>query len=293
MKLPYWFRQELPDSEKIKKISSLLDNLNLHTVCHKAQCPNIGSCFKENNVTFMILGDRCTRNCRFCAVQKARGETLAVDFFEPLHIAWAVFVLGLDYVVITSVSRDDLVDGGASQFVKTIEEIQKLSAQTKIELLIPDFKSERLSFKAICKARPQIIGHNLETVSRFYKDIRPQANYKRSLELLSWIKEIDYSIYTKSSILLGLGESFKEVKEAMVDLRSVNCDILTLGQYLQPSKSYFPVEEYIALERFEEYKRLGLELGFKVVTSGPLVRSSYKAADTFKELQGAVETCTT
>jgi lipoic acid synthetase len=291
MNLPYWFRQKFPDTKNIKKILGLFSTLNLNTVCEEAHCPNIDTCFKNKSVSFMILGDRCSRGCRFCAVKKAYDKNLSVDYLEPHNIAQLVITLGLNYVVITSVTRDDLVDGGAGQFVRTTEEIRKISASVMIELLIPDFEGKISSLEAVCKAKPDVIGHNLETVPRIYKDIKPLANYSRSLELLRHVKEIDRSIYTKSSLLLGLGESLDEVEEVIYDLRSVGCDILTLGQYLAPSQDHFPVKEYLNLERFEDYRRIGLTLGFKAVSSGPLIRSSSRAEELFRRAKGVAERC--
>jgi len=279
--LPHWLKKDIPKVNLIKQRSSLLRKYNLHSVCVSAHCPNTGECFSKNALTFMILGNICTRNCRFCAVEK--GEPLALDIKEPENIACTVKDLNLDYVVITSVTRDDLSDSGALQFARTIRKIRENNPDAKIEVLIPDFKGNEESLKILAEANPNVIGHNLETVSRLYEKARPTADYDRSLKLLKTIKELDSFIFTKSAILLGMGENKEEVIQTMKDLRKVNCDILTVGQYLSPSENHLEVKEYISPEKFAEYKDIGLSLGFKAVSSGPFVRSSYKADEVLAE----------
>jgi len=277
MALPSWLKKRAPRQETIRKMQDLFRSLSLHTVCEEARCPNIGECFARRTATFMILGDRCTRNCRFCAVKK--GSPLPLDPEEPKNAAKAVKKLGLRYVVITSVTRDDLEDGGAGQFAKTIRKIKRLNGgEIKVEVLIPDFKGSLSSLKTVMEAKPDVLNHNLETVSRLYPDVRPLANYERSLKVLKQVKELNPSVYTKSGLMVGLGETFEEVIETMRDLRKVGCDMLTIGQYLRPSPEHLEVKEYIRPEKFQEYERVGKSLGFLSVVSGPFVRSSYRAA---------------
>ena len=276
IKLPTWFRQEIPN-ETTQELTQLLTKSCVHTVCQQARCPNINHCFKNKRFTFMILGDTCTRNCRFCAVTKSANKNLALDEDEPYRISQLVKRLDLDYVVITSVTRDDLVDGGAAIFAKTIELIHKINEDIKVEVLIPDFRGKIQSIESVLNAAPFVVAHNIETVKRLYPDLRPQADYELSLGILRKIKELKPRILTKSSLMLGLGETEKEVIAAMRDLRSNRCDILTLGQYLVPSPEHYPIKEFISIEQFKEYKDIGMALGFKFVLSGPLVRSSYHA----------------
>lgn len=282
-RLPYWFRQNYRDLSLVKEMVLFFKDLKINTVCENARCPNIGRCFKENSFTFMILGDTCTRNCSFCAVKK-RNSNLELDLLEPLRIAKTVSLLNLDYVVITSVTRDDLPDGGIDVFIKTVEAIRHTSPQTIIELLVPDFKGNFESLKRLIRVKPSIIGHNLETVPRLYREVRPQASYEKSLELLKRIKKLEDQIYTKSSLMLGLGEEKDEVLDVMEDLIKVGCDILVLGQYLAPSKRHLSVKRFIQIEEFEELRETGLSLGFKAISSGPLVRSSYQARKIYSEL---------
>jgi len=259
MALPEWLKKRAPKEELLQEMRELLRSLSLHTVCEEARCPNIGECFARKTATFMILGDRCTRNCRFCAVKK--GNPLPLDPQEPENIAKAVNKLRLKYVVITSVTRDDLNEGGANQFAKTIREIKKLNKEVKIEVLIPDFKGSLPSLKKVIEAEPFVLNHNLETVSHLYSEVRPQANYKRSLK----------------------GETFDEIVKVMKDLRKVKCEILTIGQYLRPSIKHLPVKEYIRPEEFQEYKKIGKSLGFLSIISGPFVRSSYRAGEIWEK----------
>jgi len=278
-----WLKQEIPDTVILKR-ERILSGFGIHTVCQEAKCPNISYCFKRLEFTFLVLGDVCSRRCRFCAVKKSSHGNLELDLEEPLRIAKAVKELGLEYVVITSVSRDDLYDGGAEIFARTIRLIRKIGCDIKVEVLIPDFKGKTSSLKCVLDASPCVVAHNIETVERLYKYLRPQADYRLSLDVLSKIKEIQPLLITKSSLMLGLGEREAEVVETMKELRSRQCDILTLGQYLAPSINHYPVEEYISPEQFHRYRNLGLDLGFKSVLSGPLVRSSYKAAEVYSEL---------
>jgi len=282
-RLPSWFKQELPD-DKALRMSNLLLEFCVNTVCREAKCPNQSYCFKNKKVTFMILGDSCTRNCRFCNVNKSTDARLSVDNDEPMRISEAVRILGLDYVVITSVTRDDLSDGGASIFAKTIELIRKVNKDTKVETLIPDFGGRISSLRLLLDAEPDVVAHNIETVRRISGDLRPLSAYQLSLDILKRIKEIKPRLYTKSSLMLGLGETGAEIIEAMRDLRLSFCDSLTLGQYLAPSISHYPVKEFVSIEQFQKYRDIGLSLGFKAVLSGPLVRSSYKAEEVHKEL---------
>lgn len=280
-----WFRQELP-SDKALGIRHLFIEFGLHTVCQEARCPNITTCFKNGKCAFMILGNTCTRSCKFCAVNKSTGQILSLDMDEPTRISEAVKRLNLNYVVITSVTRDDLADGGAGIFTRTISVIRDIP-DVKIEVLIPDFRGKIPSLKSVVDARPDVIAHNIETVKRLYPDLRPQASYELSLGILSKIKELAPDIITKSSLMLGLGEKEGEVIDTMKGLKAGRCDILTLGQYLAPSIKHYPVKEFIGLEKFQEYKDTGLELGFKAVLSGPGVRSSYGAEDLYHEFSYA------
>jgi len=282
-RLPSWFKQDLPDMQKIGKMKQLFRRSSLHTVCESARCPNMGKCWGEGVATFMILGDICTRACRFCAV--STGRPAEVDYEEPENVALAVKNLNLRYVVVTSVARDDLIDEGAQQFVRTIAEIRKLMPQTKIEILIPDFSNKLKSLTAVVDAKPEVISHNIETVRRLSPRVRPQADYDRTLEVLRTVKKLDSAVFVKSSIMLGLGETFSEVVETMSDLFIRGCEILTIGQYLAPTemKRHLKVERFILPEEFKEYREVGLSMGFKHVMSGPLVRSSYLAEEGYKD----------
>ncbi len=285
-RLPQWFKQPLPDANQVNRMKDNFRRTKLHTVCESAHCPNLGECWGRGTATFMILGDVCTRACRFCAIDAGRpGE---VDDYEPVHVAQAIRDLNLRYVVITSVARDDLADEGAGQFVKTIFETKHLISPIKVEVLIPDFSARRELLKTIVDAKPEVISHNIETVSRLSQKVRPQADYQRSLEVLRLVKEMDALMITKSSIMVGVGETFEEVVESMKDLLAVGCDILTVGQYLSPSTSrrHLPVERFISPDEFADYKKIGLSLGFRYVASGPLVRSSYLAEEGY---QGSLE----
>lgn len=276
---PSWLIKKTPKSANIKKIRNMIADDSIHTVCESAKCPNIGECYSKNTVTFMILGDKCTRNCRFCAVKK--GATSRPDPDEPKKVALAAQKLGLKHAVITSVTRDDLADGGAGQFSDTIKKLASADRHMKIEVLIPDFGGSESALNTVISASPDVLNHNLETVQRLYPIVRPQADYKRSLNVLKMAKKPGSSLYTKSGIMVGLGEKQEEVLGLMEDLRSVDCDILTIGQYLRPSKEQIEVSEYIRPEVFEVYKKSGGKMGFKKVFSGPFVRSSYKASEIY------------
>jgi len=276
MQKPDWLKVSVNFNE-FKKVSNLLDKLNLNVVCYHACCPNIGECFAKHTATFLILGDTCTRNCKFCSVKK--GIPLPPEPKEPENIAKAIKELKIKHVVITSVTRDDLPDFGALHYVETIRAIRDLQPNMIIELLIPDFNGSVTALKTIINEKPEIINHNLETVPRLYPKIRPQADYKISLNILKNIKIFNPKIYTKSGIMLGLGETEEEIISLMNDLRNANCDILTIGQYLQPSKNQINVVKYIKPEYFEKLKKVGESLGFLYVNSGPFVRSSYNAKE--------------
>lgn len=277
-KLPDWLKKKIPDMKQVEETRDILKRLKLNTVCENAKCPNIGECFSRHTATFMILGDVCTRNCKFCAVK--HGIPLIVDKNEPERLGKAVSELGLKYVVVTSVTRDDLKDYGAGQFVDVVIEIRSNIPNIIIEILTPDFKGKEDCVEQVVWSKPDVFGHNLETVPSLYENVRQEADYRTSLNLLGMIKEFDSNIVTKSGIMLGLGESKEEVLRVMDDLSSVGCDLLTLGQYLSPSKNHFPVKEFITLKTFEEYKKLAEDKGF-IVASAPFVRSSYKADELF------------
>ncbi len=279
MSYPSWLIKKEPKSANIKKIRALVNDESIHTVCESAKCPNIGECYSKNTVTFMILGNTCTRKCRFCAVSKGPAE--APDRKEPSKIAAAAEKLGLKYVVITSVTRDDLPDGGAAHFSETIKSVKNAPLKPKTEVLIPDLQGSEQSLAVVVNARPDVLNHNLETVQRLYAQIRPQADYKRSLNVLKTAKKLNNSLYTKSGIMVGLGEKREEVISLMEDLRKADCDILTIGQYIRPSKDQVEVAEFVKPEIFEGYEQAGRKLGFKKVFSGPFVRSSYKASEIY------------
>jgi len=282
--LPSWFSQKPADPKIMLTMERLLDGLRLHTICESALCPNIGECFSSKTATFLILGDVCTRHCTFCAVRK--GLPAPVDEQEPQRLLKAVESLGLSYVVITSVTRDDLPDGGACQFAKTITMLRENRKGAIIEVLIPDFLGSTRAIEMLVEARPQVINHNIETIPRLYPEVRPEADYNRSIELLYMVKRLKPEIVTKSGLMLGLGETKKEVIEVMNDLREANCDLLTIGQYLQPSPSHHPVARFVTPEEFSEYEQIGKDLGFIAVTSAPLVRSSFNAAELYTKAKG-------
>jgi lipoic acid synthetase len=275
-RLPEWLRFNLPTSSKFSQTRNLLGELKLHTVCESAQCPNHWECWDKGTATFMIAGDRCTRACGFCAVATAKPLPLEAD--EPLRVAEATRRMKLRHVVITAVARDDVADGGAEHFRQTIEKVRELNPKTVIEVLVPDFQDSDASIEAVLSANPHIFNHNLETIRRLTPSVRHRATYDRSLSVLKKVKDRrGKTMFTKSGMMLGLGETETEVLEAMRDLRAAGCDILTLGQYLQPSLKLLPVQEYVTPAKFAEYKVRAEEMGFVHVASGPMVRSSYHA----------------
>ena len=273
IKKPNWLRVKLPTGENYKKVRSLVDEHKLHTICESGSCPNMGECWGEGTATFMILGNICTRSCGFCAVKT--GKPLAADLAEPGKVAESVRLMGIKHAVITSVDRDDLDDGGSSIWVKTVEAIRKASPKTTMETLIPDFGGKWENLQRIIEVAPEIVSHNLETVRRLTKQVRIQAKYDRSLEVLMRLKK--GGMKTKSGIMLGLGETEEEILESIIDLSQVKCDVLTLGQYLQPTAKHLPVAEFVTPEKFDYYREFALSKGFRYVESGPLVRSSYRA----------------
>jgi lipoic acid synthetase len=269
------------------KMKNLISGLNLHTICESARCPNIGECFSRKTATFLILGDVCTRNCAFCAVKK--GTPVPVDKKEPQSVLKAVQTLGLRYVVITSVTRDDLDDGGASQFTKVVKALHEHKNHIIIELLIPDFCGSYSALTSVVKSGPHVINHNIETVPRLYRKVRPEAVYNCSLDLLKKVKHIDSTTITKSGLMVGLGETMDEVVDVMNDLRKAGCDLITMGQYLQPSSKHYPVHEFVTPEEFSRYKRIGMKMGFAGIVSAPLVRSSFRAAELYAETKNKGE----
>jgi len=277
---PDWLKVELRGGTDRGRVERLLGQLSLNTVCREAKCPNLAECFCRKTATFMILGKVCTRNCTFCNVTKGNAER--VDDGEPLRVAEAVKKLGLRHVVITSVTRDDLPDGGAGHFVRVIEEIKKLDSGVTVEVLIPDFNGSMAALSKVVEAAPDVIGHNVETVERLYPEVRPGASYERTVELLERIARLDHGILSKSGMMVGLGEKKDEVIRTFADLRSAGCSVLTVGQYLAPTRQHHPVVEYIHPDLFEEYRRIALEMGFRSVASAPLVRSSYHAEEIFQ-----------
>lgn len=273
---PDWLKVRLPSGENFYRLKGLMHTAKLHTICEEARCPNIGECWDAGTATFLILGEYCTRHCRYCHVKTGKPNGI-VDYEEPLRVAETVRHMGLNYVVITCVTRDDLFDGGAGIFVETIKEIRRLNPLCKIEVLTSDFQGNPENIKIVAEASPDVFAHNIETVERLYPVVRRQGKYEWALKLLKSVKLMNPNQLTKSSLILGMGETFEEIIQTMKDLRDVGCDIFTTGQYLQPSKRHAPVMKYYTPEEFAEIKRIGLEIGFKYVHSGPLVRSSYHA----------------
>jgi len=273
---PDWLRVKAPQWERIGSVTEILRDLNLNTVCEEASCPNIGECFNNGTATFLIMGPACTRACPYCDIDFEK-KPQPLDPSEPLDLAEAVRRMKLNHVVITSVNRDDLPDGGASQFVRCIEETRKVSPGTTIEVLIPDLCGDWDALEVILSAKPEVLNHNTETVPRLYRRTRPQGDYQRTLELMRQARTRLPSVYTKSGIMVGLGETDEEVREVMRDLRSVDCDILTIGQYLQPTQKHLGVNEFVSPEQFEAWRVYGEEIGFLQVVSSPLTRSSYHA----------------
>ncbi len=285
-KKPNWIKVKAPTTKEYTDTLNLVKKYNLHTVCQEAACPNIGECWSRKHATFMILGDTCTRACSFCNVKT--GKPFSIDPMEPLNVAKSVSYLNLKHVVITSVDRDDLNDGGAGQFISTIKYIRELSPNTTIEILTPDFLRKGEVYKSIVDSKPDVFNHNIETVSRLYKSIRPGSIYSESLNLLKTVKEYNPQIFTKSGMMVGLGEKFEEIKELLIDLKSHNVDFVTIGQYLQPSVHHEKVHKFYNPDEFTELSNYCLELGFKMVSSSPLTRSSYHADEDFKKLKEAV-----
>ena len=284
-RLPQWLRKDVLLNDNSRRVHALIQEFNLNTVCQSARCPNRNECFSSGTATFMILGNTCTRGCTFCSVPKGKPIHMP-DPGEPKNVASAAKIMNLNHVVITSVNRDDLPDQGSIHFAKTIQEVRLQIPNVTIEVLTPDFRGDKDCIRTVVDANPDIYNHNLETVPRLYKEVRPGAIYKRSLELLMFVKELVRAglapapkIITKSGIMLGLGEEKNEVIEVMEDLHKYNCDYLTLGQYMQPTRDSYPVYRYLYPEEFQELKHIGLEIGFKKVFSGPLVRSSYHARE--------------
>jgi len=272
---PEWLKVKYHKNENTGSVEEYLKKLSLHTVCQEANCPNIGECFNKKTATFMILGKYCTRNCTFCNVKK--NIPLPVDSQEPFHIAEAVKKWQLKYIVITSVTRDDLPDGGAGHFADVIKAVREVNSDVSVEVLIPDFGGNLNALRKVVEAGPDVLNHNVETVPRLYPEVRPMAIYSRSLELIANVKILNDRLLTKSGIMLGLGETHEEVIEVFSDLRKADCDFITIGQYLAPSKLHHPVIKYWHPDIFENYKKLALEAGFKGAASAPLVRSSYNA----------------
>ena len=286
---PEWLLAEVRRAKRgrgtamVAQTSDLLNRLHLPTVCDSARCPNRGECFSHHTATFLILGEVCTRGCAFCAIKKGRPSEPEAD--EPRRLAQAVADLGLRHVVITSVTRDDLPDGGAAHYARVVEALQQHCPGVRVELLVPDFAGSREALAVVLGSQPDILAHNLETVPRLYPEVRRGADYGRSLKLLELAKQLYPNIVTKSGLMLGLGEDSREIDQVLQDLRQVNCDMLTLGQYLSPSLHHVPVARYVGPEEFASWQRQALDLGFKSVAAGPLVRSSYKAPVFFKEIQ--------
>ena len=279
---PAWLKRRLPAGEAFNQVRELIEAGRLHTVCQEAKCPNIWECYSHRTATFLIMGGRCTRNCRFCSVSPGLPEPLDPD--EPERVAEAVERMGLRYAVVTSVTRDDLPDGGAGHFAATLHEIRRRTPGVQIEVLIPDFQGNPAALDVVLRARPDVLNHNIETVPRLYPRVRPQADYRRSLELLRRAGEIAPGTPTKSGLMLGLGERPEEIRQTLQDLRAAGARILTLGQYLQPSPEHLPVEAYVPPDDFENWRRAALEMGFSEVASAPFVRSSYHAKESFNAL---------
>ena len=275
-RLPDYLKRPIIDTDKTRTVRRILKTKCLNTVCENARCPNKNECYTKNTATFLIMGNNCTRNCRYCNITCSRPEPL--DLNEPFHVAEAVKDLGLKYAVITSVTRDDLPDGGAGHFANCIYEIRKISPDVKIEMLTPDFKGNKDSLNTIIKAHPNVFNHNIETVRKVFKTARPQGDYDCSLEVLKYIKD-NSDIITKSGLMIGLGETFEDIEETLLDLKNVGCDILTIGQYIQPSKEHLEVSKYYTPDEYEKLKQLAKKIGIKHYQIGPLVRSSYRASE--------------
>ena len=279
-KLPEWFKVQAPTSDNFSSLKGKLSSAKLNTVCEEAACPNIGECWDRGTATFMILGDICTRACRYCNVKTGRPSQ--IDIFEPSRVAKTVKQMGISYSVVTSVDRDDLVDGGAGAFAMTIKQIKKFNPDCKVEVLIPDFNGNKSSLETVLKASPDVLNHNIETCRRVFRMVRPKGDYGQSLELLKRVKQLNPNIPTKSGMMVGLGETEDEIVETMNDLRNVDCDLLTIGQYLRPSKKHYKIDKFYHPKEFNKLEHIGMELGFKHVAAGPLVRSSYHADEQHK-----------
>ncbi|BCS90198.1 lipoyl synthase [Pseudodesulfovibrio sediminis] len=277
LRIPQWLRVKLPESRNFSSTADLIDDLNLNTVCQSAKCPNKWECFSKNVATFLIMGNVCTRNCAFCNI--ISGDLEQLDPTEPARVAEAARRLALKHVVITSVTRDDLPDGGAAHFAATIRAVKEVLSNCTVEVLTPDFQGDEAALTTVLNARPDVINHNLETVPSLYDTIRPQANYQQSLDFLSNAKRIAPDIPTKSGIMVGLGETDEQIMRVLDDLASIACDIVTIGQYMQPSRQHPLVKRYVEPEKFEEYAKEGKQRGIRHMFSAPLVRSSYNAAD--------------
>ncbi len=274
-RLPEWLTIRIPRPDTIEEVKEMMRSKNLNTVCESARCPNLAECWSKKTATFMILGETCTRSCGFCAIKVGHGEEL--DAFEPLNVAMTAKKMGMNHVVVTSVARDDLPDQGAGQFAKTIEQLHRHNPEIIVEILTPDFKGNEECLQTVCAAHPEIYNHNIETIERLHTLVRPQAKYDRTMRLLERVKEIDPSIYTKSGLMLGLGETMDEVIDTLKDLRAIGVDAVTIGQYLRPTMKHLPVVEYVHPTVFKEYEKIGEDLGFAFVASGPFIRSSYNA----------------
>ena len=281
-RLPEWLTIRLPRPDTIKEVQAMMRGNSLHTVCESARCPNLPECWSKKTATFMILGDTCTRSCGFCAIKVGKGLELNPN--EPADIARVATDLGLKHIVVTSVARDDLADEGATQFAQTIQELHQANPLAIVEVLTPDFKGKKWCIKIVTDAHPEIYNHNIETIERLHTVVRPQAKYSRTLGVLKTVKELDPSIYTKSGIMLGLGETKDEVVKTLKDLRDVGVDAVTIGQYLRPTMRHLPVNEFVPPSVFKEYEVIGEELGFAFVASGPFIRSSYNAIEFSKKV---------
>ena len=275
-RLPDYLKRPIIDTDKTRTVRRILKTKCLNTVCENARCPNKNECYTKNTATFLIMGNNCTRNCRYCNITCSRPEPLDVN--EPIHVAQAVHDLGLKYAVITSVTRDDLTDGGAEHFANCIYEIRKITPDVKIEILTPDFKGNENSLNTIIKARPDVFNHNIETVKNVFRQARPQGDYDCSLEVLKYIKD-NSDIITKSGLMIGLGETFEDIEQTLLDLKNAGCDIVTIGQYIQPSKKHLEVSKYYTIEEYEILKHMTEKIGIKHYQIGPLVRSSYRASE--------------
>lgn len=275
-RLPDYLKRPIIDTDKTRTVRKILKTKCLNTVCENARCPNKNECYTKNTATFLIMGNDCTRNCKYCNISCARPEPL--DLEEPKHVAEAVQALGLKYAVITSVTRDDLPDGGAEHFANCIYEIRKLCPDTKIEILTPDFKGNKNCLDTIIKAHPDVFNHNIEAVQDIFKSVRPQGDYECSLEVLKYVKD-NSDILTKSGLIIGLGETFEQIEQTLIDLKNVGCDIVTIGQYIQPSKHHLEVAKYYTPEEYDKLRELANKVGIKNHQIGPLVRSSYRAAE--------------